>query len=157
MVQVHPGPSIESRPIGGFRWRQHRRHGEEGRVLPRLLKIAFIAAIVAAVVQFMKRRRGEDRRRGVAGAPAAGWRVAARASSGAGPPAGGPPPFPGSCRAGSDRRPTRLARVDGPPAGSRPRGRRGRAVELRPLFALEQLDDAIEIMIATSSGSVPAS
>jgi hypothetical protein len=33
---------------------------KKGGFFRRLLKIAFIAAIVAAVVQFMKRRRGED-------------------------------------------------------------------------------------------------
>jgi len=33
---------------------------KKGGFFRRLMKIAFIAAIVAAVVQFMKRRRGED-------------------------------------------------------------------------------------------------
>ena len=33
---------------------------KKGGFFRRLLKIAFIAAIVAAIVQFMKRRRGED-------------------------------------------------------------------------------------------------
>jgi hypothetical protein len=33
---------------------------KKGGFFRKLLKIAFIAAIVAAVVQFMKRRRGED-------------------------------------------------------------------------------------------------
>jgi hypothetical protein len=33
---------------------------KKGGFFRRLLKIAFIAAIVAAAVQFMKRRRGED-------------------------------------------------------------------------------------------------
>jgi hypothetical protein len=36
-------------------------NGEKsGGFFRKLLKIAFIAAIVAAVVQFVKRRRGED-------------------------------------------------------------------------------------------------
>ena len=33
---------------------------KKGGFFRKLMKIAFIAAIVAAVVQFMKRRRGED-------------------------------------------------------------------------------------------------
>ncbi|HEX5936777.1 MAG TPA: hypothetical protein VFZ75_03655 [Actinomycetota bacterium] len=33
---------------------------KKGGFFRKLLKIAFVAAIVAAVVQFMKRRRGED-------------------------------------------------------------------------------------------------
>lgn len=33
---------------------------KKGGFFRRLLKIAFVAAVVAAVVQFMKRRRGED-------------------------------------------------------------------------------------------------
>jgi hypothetical protein len=33
---------------------------KKGGFFRKLMKIAFIAAIVAAIVQFMKRRRGED-------------------------------------------------------------------------------------------------
>ena len=33
---------------------------KKGGFFRKLMKIAFIAAIVAAVVQFMKRRRGQD-------------------------------------------------------------------------------------------------
>ena len=36
------------------------RTEKKGGFFRKLLKLAFIGAIVAAVVQFMKRRRGED-------------------------------------------------------------------------------------------------
>ena len=88
----------------------------------------------------------------MAGAAAAGRRVAELARVPEGPPAGGPFWCPAS---GEERTrptpPTTLARVDepGPAWGLARSAAEAANVDLRPLSSLDQFDDAIGIMVAT--------
>ena len=57
MVQVHPGPRQgEEDPVAD----EVADTGKKGGFFRKLMKLAFIGAIVAAVVQIVKRRRGQD-------------------------------------------------------------------------------------------------
>ena len=56
MVQVHPGPPPHEEDHVADETEAKEKKG----FFRRLMKLAFIGAIVAAVVQIVKRRRGQD-------------------------------------------------------------------------------------------------
>ena len=59
MVQVHPGPLGEKEgPVTDEEGATEEK--KKGSFLGKLMKIAIIGAIIAAVVQFFRRRKGSD-------------------------------------------------------------------------------------------------